>query len=332
MGECSRVPVIRAPLFYLRLGALVLMAFLAEACIASTAPQSFSTASQPFQVGQVMAVSTGRPVDFQNWLEGLADYNVIYLGEEHHNAAHIQAALTVLNAILDRKHRVVLLMEMFGWDGQDALDRYEADPTYSREAFLADVGWERNWGGKFEDYEPLVNFIRQNKQFLGALNPPKSLVRTVAARGLAQALSDPDMIKWGMNNQLLVDDQEYRELIVGQLQRCHGGLDEVGYRKMYEASLFRDEGMAKTVANWVQQWGPVVSYTGGGHVQYGLPVPNRVQRIRDAIYPGVKQVTIYLHSYDPAQRTDIEDVIKGHIADFVWLTSPSAQGPPRRCR
>lgn len=329
MGERSRISAIHELLRRVPVGKLVLIAFLVESCVASPAQPSLSTTTQPFHTGQVVAVATGEPVDFHKWLEGLADYNVIYLGEEHHNPAHIQAALTVLNAILARKNRTVLLMEMFGWDGQAVLDRYVADTAYSREAFLADVGWERNWGGKFEDYEPLVEFIRQKKQFLAALNPPKSLVRKVAAQGLIQALTDPGMIKWGMTNRLLVDDQAYRELIVGQLQRCHGGLDEVGYRNMYEASLFRDEGMARTVNVWIHQFGPVVSYTGGGHIQYGLPVPNRVQRIRR---DPIKQVTIYLHSYEPAQRTDVDELIQGRIADFVWLTPVSPQGSPHRCR
>jgi uncharacterized iron-regulated protein len=135
-----------------------------------------------------------------------------------------------------------------------------------------------------------------------------------------------------MTNQVLVDDRPYHELIVGQLERCHGGLDEVGYRKMYEASLFRDEGMAKTVVDWIHPGGPVVSYTGGGHIQYGLPVPSRVLRMRDSVHSALKQVTIYLHSYDPTQRSDIEELIAGRIADFVWLTPVGAQGPPRKCR
>ena len=60
----------------------------------------------------------------QPWLEGLATYDVIYLGEEHHNRSHIDAALTVLRSLMSQGRRPWLAMEMFGWDGQPALARY----------------------------------------------------------------------------------------------------------------------------------------------------------------------------------------------------------------
>jgi len=309
-------------------------ALLIGSAIASDSRSQSEQLLPPFEVGQVLAVSTGQPVAFEQWLAGLASADVIYLGEEHHNPAHVRAAITVLEAILVRKNRAVLLMEMFGWDGQAALHRYKEDPRYSRDAFLADVGWDKNWGGAFEDYEPLVAFARQKSQVITiALNPPRFLVRKVAKEGLVTALEDPEMARWGVRDQPFVDDQSYRDLIIGQLRRCHGGLDEEGYQRMYEASLFRDEGMAKTVDDWLYQIGPLVSYTGGGHIQYGLPVPNRVLRRRATIGdPRIKQVTVYLHSFDPARQGEVQELLKEGIADYLWLTSLSAHGAPRRCR
>ena len=106
---------------------------------------------------------------------------------------------------------------------------------------------------------------------------------------------------------------------------------------MYEASMVRDEAMAKTLAaalthitlenNPVQ--GPVLSYTGGGHVQYGLPVPNRVAR---RIPNGLKQVTVYLTTFEEKRATELVQAMKEGIADYLWLTPMGAQGPPRRCR
>jgi hypothetical protein len=74
--------------------------------------------------------------------------------------------------------------------------------------------------------------------------------------------------------------------------------------------------------------GPVVSYTGGGHIQYRLPVPNRVQRRAGSI----KQTTIYMTAFDPTRTEEIRELLRDAIADYVWLTPLSAHGAPRRCR
>ena len=130
-------------------------------------------------VGQVVDARTGLAVPMQPWLEGLATYDVIYLGEEHHNRSHIDAALTVLRSLMSQGRRPWLAMEMFGWDGQPALDRYLRSEKIVRSEFLEQVSWKQNWGGAFEDYEPLAQFAKDQRLPLLAMNPPKSLIRQV---------------------------------------------------------------------------------------------------------------------------------------------------------
>lgn len=288
---------------------------------------------QVFREWQVLEVKTGRPVAFDEWIAALAGHDVIYLGEEHRNRSHVAAALRILEAFLARGRRPALALEMFGWDGQAGLDRYLSNRDMAREQFLGEARWEQNWGGPFDDYEPLINFARGHGVPVLALNPPRPLVRQVAAQGLAQALTDPVMNRWGLWNDLLVDDRPYREMILRQLRLCHKGLSEDGYQRMYEASMFRDEGMAKTISGYLQRArpgeGPVVSYTGGGHIQHRLPVPNRVLRRRNA---AVKQTTVYLTALAPNLAPDIQELVRETIAEYLWLTPLSAHGAPRRCR
>ena len=109
------------------------------------------------------------------------------------------------------------------------------------------------------------------------------------------------------------------------------------YQAMYEASMVRDEGMAKTLVIALRRirregssmQGPVVSYTGGGHVQYGLPVPNRVVR---RMSEGLKQVTVYMATFEGGRTVDFWQAMKEGIADYVWLTPQGSQEPTRRCR
>lgn len=294
-------------------------------------------ALRPYAVGHIIDTKTGEPVSFPEWMVSASTQDVIYLGEEHRNAAHIQAAVRVLEGLLNRDRQPVLALEMFGWDGQVGLSQYLSREGTPREQFLKDARWNDNWGGAFSDYEPLIAFARSRTLGVAALNPPRALVRQVATQGLSQALHIPEMGQWGMWNQSYVDDPAYRAVIVQQVRLCHGGLSDDAYQRMYEASIFRDEGMAKTITDTLRfisgqhnrRAGPVVSYTGGGHIQYQLPIPKRVMRRQQGMG---RQMTVYLSSYDPDRPNEVSDLINEGIADYVWLTPVGPQGLPRRCR
>lgn len=249
-----------------RLLLILCLVWLAVACASGTPTSS----SAPFQTGQIIETATGQPVSPDQWAALLLQQDIVYLGEEHHHRLHVEAALTVLRKLKEQGRTPVLAMEMFGWDGQAALDRYLSGSDQNRQEFLEAVRWQQNWGGAYEDYEPLVLFAKEQRLPVAALNPPKALIRTVAKQGLAQAQSDPVMAQWGMRDETIVDDPAYRTRILQQLQACHGGGNDDLYRTMYEASMVRDEGMAKTLVarlNLIRQSadpmaGPLVSYTG----------------------------------------------------------------------
>lgn len=292
---------------------------------------------QPFYAGQIIEAATGRPVSPDQWAALLLQQDIIYLGEEHHNRLHIDAALTLLRRLTQDGRAPVLAMEMFGWDGQAALDGYLSGAEPNRQTFLESVRWQQNWGGAYEDYEPLVLFAKEQSLAVAAMNPPKPLVRLVAKQGLAQAQSDPLMAQWNMQDEVIVDDPAYRARILQQLQACHGRGNDPLYQTMYEASMVRDEGMARTLVarlsllrrSGVPQAGPLVSYTGGGHIQYNLPVPARVVR---RLPGGVRQMSVYLTSFEAGRSDDLQELIRERVADYLWLTQVSEQGLPRRCR
>ena len=312
--------------------ALLTIAVIALGCLITPLHVAAESEIPAFQEGQIRDLGTGRPVSFEEFAARLASTDVVYLGEEHYNRFHIAAAIKLLEALLDRKRLPILGLEMFSWDGQAALDRYLTDPAISKNSFLQDAHWKQNWGGNYEEYDPLINFARDHRLAVLALNPPRALVREIAKLGIAQAGTDPEMAKWGMRDEILVEDPDYHEKILQQLRACHGGMPDAAYQTMYEASVFRDEGMAKTISEYLRRLpkgaGPIVSYTGGGHIQYKLPVPNRVQRRQSA---PLRQVTIYLAGIDPGRPQDIQDLLQSSIADYVWLTPLNPRGPSRRC-
>lgn len=322
------------------LTAWLLVACLALAACAAREPSAASNlpTSPPagFQAPQIIDTANNQAISVEELMGRLRDQEVIYFGEEHHNRFHIETALSLLGRLAQAGRRPILAMEMFGWESQPLLDRYVQGDEMSRQDFLNQAGWTQNWGGPFETYEPLVAFAKTRHLRLVALNPPKPLVRLVAKRGLEQARREDDWARWNMQDETIVDDPAYRQKLFEQLRACHGGGSDEMYRTMYEASMVRDEGMAKTIVSAVESLrglddasaGPVVSYTGGGHIQYNLPVPRRAARRMPG---GIRQITIYMTSYEEGRREDLRSMLTDNIADYVWLTPVSPGGMPRRC-
>jgi uncharacterized iron-regulated protein len=295
-----------------------------------------SVVDEGWQPWQILDTQTGRVLPFSELIANLERYDIVYLGEEHHNPYHIEAALKVLNQLVADGIEPTIGMEMFGWDGQPALDNYVATDQPMTSEFLEQVRWKQNWGGAFEDYAPLVTFARERRLSVRAMNPPKPLIRRVVKLGLDQAKQESEWAPWGILQEDIVDDPAYRERIVDQLKRCHGGNEE-HFRTMYEASMVRDEGMARTLVDRLEEFRRengdrrrmVVSYTGGGHVQFNLPVPKRVAR---RLGGDVKQTTIYMTSFEPSKTADVRALMQEPIADYIWLTPMGKSSSAKPCR
>ena len=316
------------PMFGKAFACVVLAAWATLSATACATIQLPST----YQQGQIIDLARSTTIPFSRLRSAVLDAQVVYIGEAHYTPSHIEAALHMLQILIDEGRTPILGMEMFSWDGQAGLDRYLNGEITILEKFLAESQWKNNWGGKYEDYSPLVDFAKTHQLKLLGLNPPRPFVRKVAQKGLSGIGTDPDLKKWNIPNPFPKDDPEYRRTIYEQIEKCHGGLKPEIYEKIYEASVFRDEGMASIITT-ISKLGAsppttFVSYTGAGHIQYGLPIPKRVQR---QLGLPVKQVTVYLHPLDPEHPEDVEHLIEGKIADFVWLTKLGPHGRQPRC-
>lgn len=286
----------------------------------------------PYQEGQIFDLTKKTIIADSAFRSILQSVDVVYLGEAHYTPSHVAAALHVLQILLDGDRTPILGMEMFGWDGQAALDQYVKGEPMTKEEFVAESQWTSNWGGNYDEYAPLVDFARTHGVQLLGLNPPRPLVRNVAKRGVAGIGDDPVLTQWNFPDPFPSDDAAYRRVIYEQIEKCHQGLTQEVYQNIYEASVFRDEGMAAVIAATVRggSQGPTtfVSYTGAGHIQYGLPIPKRVNR---QFGSSIQSVTVYLHALDPEYPEDVEQLMEENIADYVWLTALGPEGRQPRC-
>ena len=310
---------------------LAFIGFVCGMLVATTACATVLSSGN-YRVGQIIEPQEKTTLSDQEFRAILQSVDIIYIGEAHYTPSHVEAALQVLQRVVNGGRKPVLGMEMFSWDGQIGLDRYLTGAVTSTEDFLAESHWKNNWGGKYADYSPLVDFAKTHGLTLLGLNPPRPLVRNVAKQGLGAIESSPEGQRWTIPVPFPADDPEYRRVIFEQIEQCHAGLSQEVYQKIYEASVFRDEGMASVITTTVKSEAPepaiFVSYTGAGHIQYGLPIPKRVQR---QLGVPVKDVTVYLHALDPEHPEDVDHLIDERIADYVWLTALGPQGRQPRC-
>ena len=310
------------------------LAFMGVMCVMLVATSACATVLSPgnYRVGQIIEPQEKTTLSDEEFRAILQSVDVIYIGEAHYTPSHVEAALQVLQSVVNGGRKPVLGMEMFSWDGQTGLDRYLAGVVTSTEDFLAESHWKNNWGGKYADYSPLVDFAKTHDLTLLGLNPPRPLVRNVAKQGLGTIENSPEGQRWTIPVPFPADDPDYRRVIYEQIEQCHGGLSQEVYQKIYEASVFRDEGMASVISSTVKSEPPApttfVSYTGAGHIQYGLPIPKRVQR---QLGVPAKDVTVYLHALDPEHPEDVDHLLDERIADYVWLTALGPQGRQPRC-
>ena len=314
----------------LRLNTLTLPFFFLALFISGPLGCSALQAKPTLEVGQIYQVSDNTLLTVDDLVPHLINADVVYIGEEHYTPSHLEAAQTILNILLAHKRQPTLAMEMFSWDGQPGLDRYLGKQASTISQLLEESHWEKNWGGEFADYQSLVTFSKTHQLKLLGLNPPRPLVRLVATQGLQKAMQDPKMDNWTIDD-LVTDDPDYENLIYEQIESCHAGLPDHVYRRIFEASIIRDEGMAQIVRNYLNHKssseGPLVSDTGGGHIQYHIPIPKRVKRT----HPNIKSVTIYLVAWDPSKEDEIQAQLKNGIADFLWLTPLGPKGVQARC-
>ncbi|MYH03214.1 MAG: ChaN family lipoprotein [Nitrospira sp. SB0675_bin_23] len=315
---------------------LAFMGFMGVMLVATSACATVLSPGN-YRVGQIIELQEKTTLSDQEFRAILQSVDIIYIGEAHYTPSHVEAALQVLQSVVNGGRKPVLGMEMFSWDGQTGLDRYLTGAVTSTEDFLAESHWKNNWGGKYTDYSPLVDFAKTHDLTLLGLNPPRPLVRNVAKQGLAAIESRPEgpsatIGGWAIPVPFPADDPEYRRVIYDQIEQCHAGLSREVYEKIYEASVFRDEGMASVIATTVKSEMPApttfVSYTGAGHIQYGLPIPKRVRR---QLGVPAKDVTVYLHALDPKHPEDVDRLLDERIADYVWLTALGPQGRQPRC-
>lgn len=248
--------------------------------------------------------------------EIFADLNrnrVVYVGEVHDRMDHHLNQLEIIRRMYAADKRLAIGVEFFQRPYQKALDRYIAGEI-SEKQFLTDSEYFERWRIDYRYYRPIIQFARDNNIPIIALDVTDELRSRIGELGI-EGLSAEERDK--VPAEIDRSNQQYRRFMKAIFQ-MHPPVRGQDFEKFIEVQLVRDETMAETAANWLQTHpdSRMVILAGGGHLNYGYGIPDRLQR---RIQVPAAVVLNGLH-HEP----------KPELADYVLLPRPVGLTPAAR--
>ena len=224
----------------------------------------------------------GEPIPFEEMVDSLTKARVVYVGEVHTIKRHHRFQLRVIKALDEQKISLAIGMEMLPFPTQEYLDRWIAGDLGEKK-FLELIDWDTNWSIDFDLYKPIFEYAREKQIRLLALNAPRSLVKSVARKGLS-GLTDEEK---DMLPPVTPSSEEHRRYL-GLSLKQHKTLRGDMARSAYEAQDVWDSTMAHYVVEYLKsnegKDKTVVVLAGSGHMVYGYGIPERVAIACDLPY------------------------------------------------
>ncbi len=226
----------------------LLMALLLCMLIASSLAQSHSG----YLPQRVYHSDDKRFSDFEAMLADLSRADVVFVGEQHEDMATHRFELAILEGLARRGRTVIVAMEMFERDTQQALDDYLANKI-SEEEFLKQ---SRPWGNYATDYRPLVEFAKAKGWRVVAGNVPRRYASQVARGGLAviDKLPEKERVYVAKEISDAKDDyfKKFSETMSGHQAASDDkklvGEEAAMMQRIYQAQVVKDDTMAESIA------------------------------------------------------------------------------------
>lgn len=233
----------------------------------------------------------------------LSGDRVVYVGETHDRYDHHLNQLEVIRRLHRIKPDMAIGMEFFQQPFQSVLDDYISGRSSEKEMLLGSEWYDR-WRYDYRLYRPIMQYARENRIPVIALNVARELTYRVSKVGI-DGLSQAERAQ--IPQEIDTGDERYRQRIQ-DVYRTHPHSDNGSLDRFLEVQLTWDEGMAERVVRYLQEHPDrtMVVLAGSGHLMYGTGIPDRVQR----------RLPVASHLLLPADNI----VLNPGIADFVVFT------------
>ncbi len=282
-------------------------------CLAALAVSLSASAASPTATSQALdtpALNLQQLDTLNSILPALTRNRVIIVGETHSAYSHHLNQLEIVREMHRRHPDMAIGMEYFQWPFQNIIDQYIAgeidEPTLLRNSEYFD-----RWRFDYRMYRPIMEYARNNRIPVVALNVPAELTRKIAVKGLA-GLSDEERSQ--LPAQIDRADEAYRKRL-RTVYDAHPRHEHSNFEHFLDAQLAWDEGMSQRAADYLQQHSgrKMVILAGNGHTVRSA-IPARLAR-----KAGIGSAIII---------NGADSVIDPEQADFVLLPKERSL-PPR---
>ncbi|GAB0156782.1 ChaN family lipoprotein [Chryseobacterium sp. Alg-005] len=203
----------------------------------------------------------GKAISTDKLIEELAEYDVVFFGENHNNSINHWLQLKVTEALYAKKNgQIILGAEMFERDNQSQLNQYLSG-TFDAKT-LKDSA--RLWNNYTTDYKPLVDFAKDKKLNFVATNIPRRYASQTAKQGIESLLTLSEKEKEFIAQlpiKVSLDTPGYKEMKAMMGDHAEG----TKVMNFISAQATKDATMAESILKNIQQGKTFIHFNGNYH-------------------------------------------------------------------
>ncbi len=203
----------------------------------------------------------GKEVNTDKIVKELADYDVVFFGENHNSSVNHWLQLKITEALYEKKKgQLILGAEMFERDNQPQLNQY-LKGKFDAKTFKDSA---RLWNNYATDYKPLVDFAKNKKLNFIATNIPRKYASQTAKEGLESLIKLSDKEKAYIAQlpiNVTLDTPGYPEMKAMMGDHAEG----TKVMNFISAQATKDATMAESIVKNFQAGKTFIHYNGNYH-------------------------------------------------------------------
>jgi len=243
-------------------------------------------------------------------IQQIDDARVILVGETHTRWDHHLVQLEILKLLYQKSAKLAIGVEWFQRPYQQYLDAYVAGDI-SEQEMLKQTGYFERWRYDYRLYRPIIQYAREHKIPVIALNASRELTHALSKSGFDDLSAE---LKEQLPGSYDWSDKDYEKRLRSVFDMHPDYPGEFG--DFLRGQLTWDESMAESAAQYLEE-NPetrMLILAGSGHIAYGSGIPNRIKRRID-----VEQFSILVsEDFLPVSQ---------NIADYLVLSAEQSLQP-----
>ena len=260
-------------------------ALLLAGCAVTPKMDTSPSASEMQRPETIISGSTGQPVSFDVMLADLLGVPIVYIGEKHTSAAHHAVQLRLIRALHRKIPQLTVALEMFDRSYQGVLDLWSAG-RLDEEDFLRRSHWYANWRFDYTLYRDILEYAREHRLRLVALNLPFNIPPKIRVGGLEHLSTYEKGLLPAQVDTGIAAHREYAQKVFGMHEFKSGAR----FEDFYLAQCVWEDVMAESIAGSLGD-GRMVVLAGNGHIQYRYGIPERAFKRNRAAYRTIYQAS-----------------------------------------